>query len=1708
MAEASIKHIGRYEIQAELGRGGYGRVYRAYDPTVGRLVAIKVLTGEGTDLLKRFRNEASAAGSLNHRNIVTIYDFGEHDGMPYIAMEFLAGDDLSQIIANRTPLTMLQKVNIMMQVAEGLYSAHRNGVVHRDVKPANIRLLPDGTVKILDFGIARLTRDSTSPRLTRQGDVIGTLLYMSPEQIMSADVDALSDIFAYGVTYYELLTGKHPFHAADAGAVLYKITSVDPEPIRNHTPECPEALEQVVRRALHRERELRYQSLRELQIDTEPILLELRQKRASVLLDDARNCFAEDDLERAEAHVMEALALDPSNTAGRKFRNEVQQRLQSRRLQSRIDAILAEGDHALKQRRFAEAAERFQSALQVYPENEKLKGRLQQARELLERSRAAAQLLAEARKHFFQKGYSAALRIASEAAQIDPECTDVARFVQSVQTAAEREERRLRFQQVLGAAQELLDQNLFDQAAAALAELDSEQSDSAEAKALIESLNTRRAEFERAEREQAERIRTELAAATEELRNSAFLQAFERLSTLRREVPENEDIGRLLALAEKELSAQKRAAEIEVLVREARSFVESDQYGRALGVIEDALRSFAGDARLLQLLEEVKAGQERIASIRSALAEAKTRLEAGRPEEAVQVLEPVSAKFTGEAQLEQVLRQAREALQKRQKAEAVERAEREVHALVEAEKFDKALDVIEAARRQHGGDPGLAELTERIGRAREERHRAVAVQTAAANAEALIQAGKPEEAIRVLEPASAEFTGEAQLEQVLRRAREALQKKQKAEAVERAEREVHALVEAEKFDKALDVIEAVRRQHGGDPALARLTERIESVRERRRRAVAVQTAAANAEALIQAGKPEEAIRVLEPASAEFAGEAQLEQALRQAREALQKKQKAEAVERAEREVQSLVEAGEFERAVAVIAAVRREHGDDPALAPLTERIAKGREERRRVAAVQTAVANGEALVQAGKPEEAIRVLEVASVEFTGEAQLEQVLRQARQALKQKQKAEAIEHAVREVQALVEAGEFDKARKSLKAALKKHPQEARLLELRNQIQTARAGRELDEARPPQEVPQQLEPKLAERSPLITPRRAIAVAAVLVAGVGAVLVIRQINAPPGGTIPVEVRTSPAGAVVRYKDGSCTPPDCRLQLAPGDYAFEVQLPGYRTETRKTTVVKNSAPVSLEIALSALPSTVQLTTTFADGSVTLDGRTAGRLRDGQFIADNLGPGRHELEAKGGDGDVKLTFETAEAKRPLLSSPPSTRDADAVVVTAFGNEVAVNCARCNGEAVLDGTLVGRFVGGQLTLKGVSAGTHELQVGGGAAPRKLVFAVGTQPSLVTYLTSARDRGILLVQTGLDDAVVYIGGKQWPRRTERGELSIPLDAKEYEVRVEKQGYRVVPPVVRAAVRKGEQVRAPFRLEPLEAVLTITGQVPGATVAVDRKLAGAVGGNGVFSVQVQPGERRIELSKDGYQPAAISRSFSPGERLQLGTDQLRLQPIPRPAPEPAPVKAVSPPPPPQPSPAELEAQQWQHVRDSRDISDLAEFLTRYPGGRFAREAEARIEELEWSATNRNNLASLEAFLAKHPRGTFVGEARKQIAQLQQEQQQRSEGAAVRATVSRYEEAYRRRDAAGVRALYVNMPNNQFDQIRKSFSVFQVISFQLKPEEPQVAGETATVRCVRMLTVKDNRGAEQTANDVALFRLKKEGNEWRIVSLSPLN
>lgn len=260
--------IGRYDVASEIGRGAMGVVYRAMDPMLERTVAIKTINmaldpGEMEHYEKRFTIEARAAGGLNHPNIVTIHDIGRSGDLAYMAMEFLEGRELKDLIAGRE-LTVDRALDIAAQAADGLAYAHRHEVVHRDIKPANIMILGDGRVKIMDFGIARMR---TADVRTQTGVVLGSPRYLSPEQVLGKRSDGRADIFSLGVILYEMVAGKTPFDGVDVNALMFQIVNFTPPPPSAVNTALPQMLDLIVAKALAKSADERYATIAELAAD-------------------------------------------------------------------------------------------------------------------------------------------------------------------------------------------------------------------------------------------------------------------------------------------------------------------------------------------------------------------------------------------------------------------------------------------------------------------------------------------------------------------------------------------------------------------------------------------------------------------------------------------------------------------------------------------------------------------------------------------------------------------------------------------------------------------------------------------------------------------------------------------------------------------------------------------------------------------------------------------------------------------------------------------------------------------------------------------------------------------------------------------------------------------------------------------------------------------------------------------------------------------------------------------------------------------------------------------------------------------------------------------------------------------------------------------------------------------------------------------------
>lgn len=310
-------NIAHYRVISRLGEGGMGAVYLADDTRLGRRVALNVLPANvaaDPERMHRFVQEAKLASALTHPNVAYIYEIGDDAGLRFLAMEYVEGEALSARLA-RGPLALSELLSVAIQVADALDDAHSKGIIHRDIKPSNLMLTPRGYVKVLDFGLAKLqkveNRDETQV-MTSAGVVMGTVAYMSPEQALGRDMDHRTDLFSLGVVLYEMATARLPFPGATPSETMARILNAQPEAMARFNYELPEALDRVVRKCLEKDRERRYQSARELQVDLKSLERDTAGG-AGAAITTRRNLTAVivDDEELARALLREYLTSNP-----------------------------------------------------------------------------------------------------------------------------------------------------------------------------------------------------------------------------------------------------------------------------------------------------------------------------------------------------------------------------------------------------------------------------------------------------------------------------------------------------------------------------------------------------------------------------------------------------------------------------------------------------------------------------------------------------------------------------------------------------------------------------------------------------------------------------------------------------------------------------------------------------------------------------------------------------------------------------------------------------------------------------------------------------------------------------------------------------------------------------------------------------------------------------------------------------------------------------------------------------------------------------------------------------------------------------------------------------------------------------------------------------------------------------------------------------
>ena len=713
---APVTQIGKYQILGILGVGGMGVVYRGLDNAVGREVAIKTLTDATDELRQRFQLEARS-GVLNHPNIVTIYDFGEQDGNPYIVMEFVRGDSLENLLRGGRHFSLIEKLDIVRQICLGLGYAHQKGVVHRDIKPANVMVQPDGNIKIVDFGIARLESQSGH---TQAGLVIGTFHYISPERLLGKTADGRADIWSVGIILYQLLTGRLPFPGDDP-ATLHRVIREPHEPLSSVHVDCPPALDHVLNRALAKDPIDRYETAEEMAADIEAVNDDLKREHVGEVLGNVKHLIEQEQWTAVKPVLLDLQRLNPQNTEVKKLLREVQEKASRQQKTVQIQQVLGEAEEAVLSQRYKDALEFYKQAEGLGHATPELAQKIEHVRGLKEKADKVASLLEQSRDARKRGNFGAAGELIEKALQIDERNTDLrnerARIVQEAEKATRERARR----EFSDAARGQLAARQFTEAIKSLrSALEIDPTDAETQQLYQDAVDRQETERRRKIIDQIVAEISECIAAEEYARALALIQrAQERL-------PGEAVLLQLKSDAETKQREQAAKKLVEKTSLEFYSVYQTNPQ-QALAVVQQALEEMPGEPRLIALKEKVvelirKAGTEEQKT--QYLKRAQASIDAKQYDQAIQVLESAAIECGESPDIASLLNYARENQRTVELSLAATNATREAQALIAAGQFEAAIALLEPVAAQTGdasvqqllrqASSSLAELVRRI----------------------------------------------------------------------------------------------------------------------------------------------------------------------------------------------------------------------------------------------------------------------------------------------------------------------------------------------------------------------------------------------------------------------------------------------------------------------------------------------------------------------------------------------------------------------------------------------------------------------------------------------------------------------------------------------------------------------------------------------------------------------------------------------------------------------------------------------------------------------------------------------------------------------------------------------------------------------------------------------------------------------------------
>jgi serine/threonine-protein kinase len=692
MSTQPLTRIGKYEVTGLLGRGGMGLVYRAFDKHLGREVAIKTIT-EGfagdPEMLERFYREAAKTGMLKHPNIVTVYDLGEQEGFPYIVMEYVAGEALDRVIQSARPLPLAFRLRIIEQVCSALAYAHRNDVIHRDVKPANVIVQPDGVAKLLDFGIARQEKQERG--LTRTGNVIGTIHYMAPERLRDRAFDGRSDIFSAGIMLYQLLTGQLPFSGEDF-SVVQKLLNEKHPPLGNYLQDYPAALDAILDRSLAKDPDERYNSADEMAAEIYAVAEEVKKNQVLEMFQRAESLVKEQEYTKARELLLQVTKLDGQHTGARQLLVVVQQNLALRQRAGQIKELKFQADAALHERQYDVAISQIEEALRLDPSSSELAEMLESVRRKKQARERIEGYLQQADGARTRGDLEAAQAIIAKALDLDKEDSRVRAAYAAVVQQVEEAARLAKTRELLDSARSEIGSRHFTAAMKLLSDVEQIDPSNPELISLLKQAKSGQEQEQR--RRVVEQLQNEISVATT---HEQLTTAAARVNIALERMPNEPSLLKFKGQLVRQIRDFEARREVDDTVQRCRALLETAPH-EALQLVRDKLREFPGNERLLVLQSSVEEQIENIKLQESRehfLAQAHEAINQRQYRQAVRLLETCQADGIFSGEIAELLEFARHEADQQQRESLVETTFAEAQGLLAKGAYVAAIRLLE-----------------------------------------------------------------------------------------------------------------------------------------------------------------------------------------------------------------------------------------------------------------------------------------------------------------------------------------------------------------------------------------------------------------------------------------------------------------------------------------------------------------------------------------------------------------------------------------------------------------------------------------------------------------------------------------------------------------------------------------------------------------------------------------------------------------------------------------------------------------------------------------------------------------------------------------------------------------------------------------------------------------------------------------------------